>query len=238
VTHAESFPRTSPAEASIADSIMDSSSWRTTTVDTDTVEEVLATTRTVRRRLDLTRPVARELVEESLRLALQAPSGGDRQEWYFLLIDDDEIKRRIAPYYRKAFDAHWITNRPTPPHARILASARFLADHLHEVPVLVLACLRRRLPADPPLAQQSSFFGSIYPAVWSFMLAARSKNLATALTTAHLNYEREIAGLLAIPFDTVTQAALIAVGHPKDTDFRRAPRKPLTDVASWNGWPG
>ncbi|MFH8749455.1 nitroreductase family protein [Streptomyces rimosus] len=201
------------------------------------IDGLLTRTPTVRRRLDLTRPVARPLLAQCLRLALHAPNGGNRQNWWFLVIDDPETKAGIARYYKAASDAYLAATPPAAMSERAVAGVRHLADHLHQVPALVLAGTRGRLPHDAPLARQSSFFGSVYPAVWSFMLAARSRGLGTALTTVHLAHEREVAALVGIPADEMTQVALVAVGHTTgESGFRPTPRQPLDEVVSWNRW--
>ncbi|MFI1161300.1 nitroreductase family protein [Streptomyces sioyaensis] len=201
------------------------------------IDELLTRTPTVRRRLDLSRPVSRPLLAECLRLALHAPNGGNRQNWRFLVIDDPETKAGIARHYKAASEAYLAATPATAMSDKAVAGVRHLADHLHEVPALVLACVRGRLPADAPLARQSSFFGTIYPALWSFMLAARSRGLGTALTTVHLAHEREVAALVGLPADEYTQVALVAVGHVTGgTGFRRTQRRPLDDVMSWNRW--
>ncbi|MDI5961310.1 nitroreductase family protein [Streptantibioticus silvisoli] len=201
------------------------------------IDGLLTRTPTVRRRLDLTRPVPRPLIEECLRLALHAPNGANRQNWRFLVIDDPATKAGIARYYKAASDAYLAAGPPAAMSERAVAGVRYLADHLHEVPALVLAATRGRLPRDAPLAQQSGFFGSVYPALWSFMLAARSRELGAALTTVHLAHEREVAELLGIPADEVTQVALLAVGYTTGgPGFRPTPRQPLDEVVSWNRW--
>lgn len=199
-----------------------------------TLDEALTTTRTVRRRLDFTRPVDRELAQQCLRLAVHAPNGSNRQDWRFLLVDDGHTKEAIARHYRRAFEIYLAGRAPT---GAIADSARHLAEHLHEVPLLVLACMAGRLRDDDPPARRSSFYGSVYPAIWSFMLAARGRGLGTALTTVHLRFEREVAQLLDIPFEHVTQVAMIAVGHTTGSDLGPAARRPLADVVHWNRWP-
>lgn len=210
-------------------------------------EEILTTTRMVRRRLDYGRPVARELVRECLELALHAPNGGNRQDWRFLVIDDPAAKAGIAEHYRRASRAY-LGNTPDDPgdpddpealaKRRNAASARVLADRLHEVPVLVLGCVRGRLPDDAPAARRSSRYGSVYPALWSLLLAARSRGLGGALTTVHLAYEREVAELLGIPYEEVTQVALVALGHLAGPPPAAASRRPLDEVVAWNRWDG
>ncbi|MFD7668739.1 nitroreductase family protein [Streptomyces sp. NPDC059788] len=202
------------------------------------IDELLSRTPTVRRRLDLTRPVSRTLLTQCLQLALHAPNGGNRQSWRFLVIDDPETKKAVAHYYKKASEAYLAATPPSAMSERAVAGVRYLADHLDQVPALVLAGIRGRLSHEATLAQQSSFFGSVYPALWSFMLAARSRGLGAALTTVHLAYEREVAELVGIPSDELTQVALVAVGHTtQGPDFRRTPRQPLDEVVFFNRWP-
>jgi nitroreductase len=212
-----------------------------------TPDELLATTRAVRRRLDLGRPVAREAIEECLRLAQQAPSGGNRQGVTFVVVTDEARRRAIGEIYRRAWDRYVDKGvgdgRPgsgaRPGSAgqrrRIAASARHLADHMGEVPVLVVPCHPGRTEGAPQVVQASAF-GSALPAVWSFMLAARARGLGTAWTTIHLFYEREVAGLLGIPYDEVAQVALVPVAHVVGERFRPAPREPLERVVRWDGW--
>ncbi|WP_377851538.1 nitroreductase family protein [Allokutzneria oryzae] len=199
-------------------------------------DEVATTTRSVRRRLDLTRPVARGLVEECLRLALHAPNGANRQDWRFLVIDSPELKAGIAEHYRAAFAAYRTTLSDEVARSGMTASAQYLADRLQDVPVLVLGCMHGRLTGSEPAAKRSSFYGSAYPALWSFMLAARSRDLGTTLTTVHLAREREVAELLGIPFDEVTQVAMIPLAHMANDGFHAGPRRPLGEVMSWNTW--
>jgi nitroreductase len=210
-------------------------------------DEVVTTTRAVRRRLDLTRPVEPALLEECLELALQAPSGGNDQGWHFVVVTDAECRAGVAEIFRRA--AIDYSQRPKPPRPagktftdeekaarkRVMASAAYLFEHLHEVPALVVPCVEGRFD-DAPLVDQATAFGSILPAVWSFMLAARSRGLGTSWTTAHLVHEAEVASLLGIPYDEVTQVALVPVAHTVGDDFRTAPRKPLASAVHWDGW--
>lgn len=213
----------------------------------DDVDELLTTTRAVRRRLDLTRPVEPGLLRECLALALQAPSGSNDQEWHFVVVTDDATRAALADVYRRAAVAYNARTRGTKPRRRtlddgeratrrrVLASAGYLFEHVHEVPAFVVPCVDGRFDGAP-LADQATAFGSILPAVWSFMLAARSRGLGTSWTTAHLELEAEAATVLGIPFDEVTQVALIPVGHTLGDDFRPAPRRPLDDVVHWDRW--
>ena len=210
-------------------------------------DELLATTRSVRRRLDLARPVERELIEECLRLAQQAPSGGNRQWASFVVVTDPERRRALGELYRRGWERYLQEGilggppaRPDDPGkrrqaARIGRSASYLAKHLGEVPVHVVPCHRGRTEDRPQVVQASSF-GSVLPAVWSFMLAARARGLGTAWTTIHLFHEREAAEVLGIPYDEVSQVALIPLAHVTGTGFKPGPREPLDSFARWESW--
>jgi len=209
-----------------------------------TSDELLSTTRAVRRRLDLSRPVERDLIEECLALALQAPSGGNRQQWSFVVVTDAARRVALGDLYRRGFDRYRTdgvgpSRSARPPasaaQGRIVRSARYLADHMHEVPVLLVPCVRPRT-GGRPVIEQASAFGSILPAVWSFMLAARARGLGTAWTTVHLFHEREAAEILGIPFDEVMQVALVPVAHTIGTDFRPGPRRSVDEVVRWETW--
>jgi nitroreductase len=201
------------------------------------IDYVLSTTRTVRRRLDFAGDVDRSLVAECLQLALQAPSGANRQDWRFIAVDDAATKGRIGQIYRDCFvDRYGSADVPSEAGQRlpdnVADSARYLADNLHRVPVLVVPY---RLAAAPETrSPQASFWASILPAAWSFMLAARSRGLATAYTARGLDKEQELAEVLGVDYPAATQAGVIAVARPDRSDFRRARRQPLSEVLSWN----
>ncbi len=210
-----------------------------------TVDHLLTTTRSVRRRLDLTRPVERPVLEECLQLALQAPSGSNRQGWHFMIITDPEKRALIATYYRQAFKQYLGANQPAelePLRAndsagkttRVLKSASYLSRHLHEVPVHIIPCIEGRVETAGLMAQ-ASLYGSILPATWSLLLALRSRGLGSVWTTLHLAHEQAIGEALGIP-PTITQAALIPVAYFTGDDFKPAQRKPLDDVAHWDTW--
>lgn len=206
------------------------------TVDFDlqSTDHLLSTTRAVRKRLDLSRPVERHVVTECLQLATQAPSGGNSQPWRWLVVDDPDVKLGLAELYRKAY-APYIEVQRGHATAAVLESSDFLAQHLHEVPVLVIPCLLARLDERPAPADTAGFYGSILPAVWSFQLALRSRGLGSTFTTLHLWEEAAAAELLGIP-DTVTQVALLPVAYTVGTGFKPAARRAVADVTYWNAW--
>jgi nitroreductase len=213
-------------------------------MDLEAVDHVLTTTRSVRRRLDLTRPVERALLERCIEIALQAPTGSNHQGWHFVVVTDGATRARIAELYRRGFDDLARMYDQGPPYPaddlrtrqfpRVLASARHLNEHLHEVPVLVVPCIEGRFETAG-VAVQASLYGSILPAVWSFMLALRARGVGAAWTTDHLFYEAEAARILGIP-DTVTQVALLAVAYFTGADFKPAKRLPGGDRTHWDAW--
>jgi nitroreductase len=207
-------------------------------------DELLTTTRSVRRRLDLTRPVERATIEECLALAQQAPTGGNAQTWAFVVVTDPETRRALADVYRRGWE-RYLTWRgsamPSPEdderralRRRIGRSAAYLAEHLHEVPVHVVPCIRR-YAEDTPFTRATAY-GSILPAAWSFMLAARTRGLGCTLTTIHLIHEEEAAEVLGVPHGEVAQVALIPVAHTRGAGFRPAPREPLGEMIHWERW--
>jgi nitroreductase len=204
-------------------------------------DRLLTTTRAVRKRLDLGRPVERGLVLDCLRIATQAPSGGNSQPWRWLVVDDPELRAGLAELYRRGYGPYIELQKAAIAAAGgddnnpILRSSDHLAEHLHEVPIHVIPCLLTRLPERPAPVDMAGFYGSILPAVWSFMVALRSRGLGTAYTTLHLHHEREAAELLGIP-DTVTQVALLPVAYVTGGDFKPAERKPVEAVTYWNRW--
>jgi nitroreductase len=208
------------------------------------LDQALTTTRTVRKRLDLSRPVERSIVEECLSLALQAPNGSNRQLWRWILVDDPGVRAKVADIYRAGLDGYAasgvsadkpvVADRSSPEVIRMSASVMHLRAHLEQVPVLVLPLLAGRVD-DASVFYQASMWGSVIPAVWSFMLALRSRGMGSAWTTIHLHQEAEMAELLGIP-PAYTQVGLFPVAYTIGTDFGPAGRRPLREVASWNGF--
>jgi nitroreductase len=208
-----------------------------------TPDELLTTTRSVRKRLDLERPVDREVIEECLEIALQAPTGSNMQHWHWVVVTDADTKAALADLYRKSFVPYaaspgrqYEAGDPRAEHRdAVRASATYLSDHFHEVPAMVIPCAEGRIDGADSFIQ-ASWWGSLLPAVWSFMLALRSRGLGSSWTTLHLPSEREAAELLGIPYDRVTQAGLFPVAYTKGTDFKPASRLPLADVVHWERW--
>lgn len=210
-------------------------------------DELLCTTRAVRKRLDFDRPVEMDVIRECLEIALQAPSGSNAQGWQFVLVTDRDKIGVIAGYYRQAFAAYEAgPYQPTQQHrddpdmadtqARVLTSAKYLADNLARIPAMLIPCLQGR-PDTPglDLGTMAGMFGSIIPATWSFMLAARERGLGTCWTTLHLEHERAVSDLLGIPPDHA-QVALIPIAYSQGTEFKAARRKPLDTVLHQDGW--
>lgn len=221
-------------------------------MDLATVDKLLTTTRSVRKRLDLTRPVPDTVIAECIEIALQAPSGSNRQGWHFVVVTDADKRAQIAQYYATSYRNYrrrsarsFATMSDDDPRreraGKVADSATYLADHMHEVPVLILPCIEGRtdrLTEDgqvPGMGAQAGLYGSILPAAWSLMLALRARGLGAAWTTLHLAYADEVAALLGLP-DTVTQAALLPVAYYTGDDFRPAVRVPGREITYWNNW--
>lgn len=211
-----------------------------------TVDQVLRTTRTVRKRLDFSRPVPSELVEDCLRVAQQAPIGSNFLHPHFMIVTDPAKRAALGPLYKRSWDGYLpmpfsVSNVPVadPIHAaqqpRVLASATYLAEHIAEAPVLVIPCISPR-PDNQPTWIAACIWGSVLPAAWSFMLAARARGLATAWTQIHPMFEEEAAAILGIPYSDVVQAALIPVAYPRGTEFKAVYREPLANYLHYNTW--
>ena len=204
-----------------------------------TVDQVLTTTRAVRKRLDLSRPVEREGIEECIALAQQAPTGGNEEVKHFVVVTDPDQRLALAEVYRRGYQ---LTFADTPDvHVRygdrMGGSVAYLYDHLHAVPVLLVPC---REISDPRATlspfRWSNLFADAHTATWSFMLAARERGLGTCMTTVHLLYEEEAAAVLGIDYEHVAQTALIPVAYTLGTDFRPVARKPVGEILHWDHW--
>jgi nitroreductase len=192
-------------------------------------DQVLTSTRAVRKRLDLDRPVDRSVIEECLTIAQQAPSASNRQHWHFLVVTEPAKKAALAAVY-----ARGRATMMADVEARTAAPDEF-SPRLAQAPVLVIPCIEGQRDAQP-YASQAALWGTIAPAAWSFMLAARARGLGTVWTTIHLYHEREAAEILGIPYDEVMQAALTPVAYTRGTEFKPAKREPLERMVHWEGW--
>lgn len=207
-------------------------------------DEVLTTTRAVRKRLDFDRPVERDVVMECLDIALQAPTGSNRQGWQWVFVTDEAKKLALRDIYLERFQPY--RERPRPEYAEgdvrgerdsaVVDSANHLAENFHRAPVLLIPCLEGK-PADGGAAS-AGYWGSLLPAVWSFMLALRERGLGSAWTTIHLHAggDELAAELLGIPHDRYTQAGLFPIAYTQGTDFKLAKRLPAEELAHWDQW--
>jgi nitroreductase len=214
-----------------------------TPFDLDQADKLLTTTRAVRKRLDLTRPVPHEVVLDCIRVATQAPTGGNVQRGRWIIVDDQELKDQIAVYYRRAYEPYIESQRASVQQVGrtdkstmgILSSSDYLAEHLQEVPLFVIPCILDRVPANAKQGLMAGFYGSILPAVWSFQLALRARGLGSVWTTLHLEFEDEVGDLLGIP-RTVSQVALMPVAYTIGDEFKPGTRRPAEEITYRNGW--
>jgi nitroreductase len=209
-------------------------------------DELLTTTRSVRKRLDFEREVPVEVVRECIELAVQAPTGSNRQGWHWVVVTDAAKRAAIGDLYRQGFELYRDSGMATagmpemePSRARtqerVVNSAQYLADHMGEAPVLVIPCLEGRVDNLPSFAS-ASLWGSLFPAAWSFMLAARERGLGTCWTTLHLMHEQAVADIVGIPFGEVSQGLLTPVAYTVGTSFKAAPRADLDLVLHVDSW--
>jgi len=235
---------------------------RPTPAERDVVDWLLTTTRANRKTLDLTRPVEPEIIEECLNLALQAPVAHNEQRWHWFVVTDETKRKAIADVYVRAWEAATKSDRrkvrkfasADQRADRTQDSAHWLGEHLHEVPVFVIPCQVGPRPDsdlvvggwqhtmriggmpdvdDTPLL--AAWWGSIFPAVWSFQLALRSRGLGSVVTVMHLSDEQAVADILGLPAN-VAQVGLLPVAYLTKTDFKPAKRAPLDTRMSWNSW--
>lgn len=210
-----------------------------------TVEKLLTTTRSVRKRLDLTRDVPLDVVKRCLETAIQAPTGSNSQTWKFVLIKDAEKRAKIAELYSRSFQLYAKESAASAPKLessdprsermmRVVNSAVYLSQNFAKVPLFILTCLEGRVEKESVLSQ-ASFYGSILPATWSLMLALRAEGLGSAWTTLHLRYEEEAAEILGIPM-SYTQACLLPVAYFTGTDFLPAKRVPVEQLTYLDTW--
>ena len=211
--------------------------------DLASVDYVLNTTRSVRKRLDLERPLAPAVLEECLQIALQAPTGGNVQGWRFVVVADAIKRQRIGELYAQSFAIYRAEREPGMQRLkgaygeqtrRVVDSAQYLADIMGQVPLMVIPCIYGRVETASQM-DQAGLYGSILPAAWSLMLALRARGIGSSWTTLHLRYADEIAALLGIP-EGVTQAALLPIAYFTGDTFQPAKRLPLEKVMFWDEW--
>lgn len=214
-------------------------------MDMSTVEQLLTTTRSVRKRLDLDREVPLAEVKRCLELAVQAPSGSNTQKWRFMLVSDPEKREELAALYARSFELYAKESAAAAPKleaddprakrmSKVVSSAVYLAQNLAKVPLFIITCLEGRVEKESAMAQ-ASFYGSILPATWSLMLALRAHGLGSAWTTLHLRYEKEAAAILDIP-DTYTQCCLLPVAYFTGESFKPAARVPVEELTFLDDW--
>ncbi|MEY2431390.1 MAG: hypothetical protein QOC92_1115 [Acidimicrobiaceae bacterium] len=209
-------------------------------------DELLTTTRAVRKRLDFDRPVPLELVRECIDVATQAPSGSNQQGWHWMVVTDATKRKALGEMYGRAFALY----KSMPFYAgaivtgdaerdatqqRVASSAEYLAERMGDAPVLLVPCIEGRVDNQPSF-MTASFWGSLHPAAWSFCLAARGRGLGTSWTSLHLMFEEEAAGVLGIPFAEVSQGGLFPVAYTKGTDFKPGPRQDLDAIIHVDTW--
>ena len=213
------------------------------------VDEVLATTRAVRKRLDFDKPVEPEVIKECLEAALQSPTGSNSQSWQWLVVTDSDQRAALAKLYQQGWELYTqmegnvqtaykgVDEDRISQQSRVLDSATYLAQNFEKVPVMMIPILPGRFEGLPSMAS-AAMLGSILPGAWSFMLAARERGLGTAWTTIHLMFEEQAAEVLGIDYQSYTQCALITCGYSKGTNFKPAKRPPLETVLHWDRWEG
>ncbi len=216
-----------------------------------TNDELLSTTRAVRKRMDFDRPVEKEVLMECMELALQAPSGSNAQGWHFLFVTDQAKREALGEIYGTLFKTVYAASDMSAANVhgddpdmaatqeRVMSSAQYLAENMAKAPVFMIPCVAGRVDGvtgEMANIAQASTFGSIIPAAWSFMLAARARGLGTCWTTIHLMQEKVCAEILGIPYDEITQVALVPIAYTKGTNFKAAPRKPMDDIVHFDSW--
>lgn len=211
-------------------------------------DQLLSTTRAVRKRLDFSRPVDDQIVRECVEIAMQSPSGSNNMTMQFVVVRDEAKRKAIGDVYRQCYDIYRSLDgvyigsidkggeKENEQQKRSAASADFLADHMGDAPVLVIACNKGARVEGAPAMMTASMMGNVLPAMWSFMLAARARGLGTAWTTIHLMMEQQVADILGIPFDTVQQACLSPLAYTVGTDFSPATRPPADSIIHWDAW--
>ena len=211
-------------------------------------DQLLSTTRAVRKRLDFSRPVSDQLVRECVELAMQSPSGSNNMTMQFVVVRDEAKRKAIGEIYRQCYSIYQSMDGvyirtidkgevdANQQQQRSADSADYLGDHMGDAPVLVIGCTQGARADGMPGMMVSSIMGNVLPAMWSFMLAARARGLGTAWTTVHLMMEQQMADVLGIPFETVQQVCLTPLAFTQGTDFKPAKRPPADSIIHWDAW--
>lgn len=211
-------------------------------------DQLLSTTRAVRKRLDFSRPVDDQVIRECVEVAMQSPSGSNNMTMQFVIVRDPTKRAAIGDIYRQCYEIYRSLDgvyigsidkggdAENQQQQRSAASADYLAEHMGDAPVLVLACNKGSRVEGAPAMMTASMMGNVLPAMWSFMLAARARGLGTAWTTVHLMMEQQVADVLGIPFESVQQACLSPLAYTVGTDFSPAKRPPADSIIHWDGW--
>jgi nitroreductase len=206
----------------------------TTPFDVAEADRLLTTTRSVRKRLDLDRPVDLQAILDCLEVAVHAPSAANTQLWRWLVVTSPDLKAKLAELFRSGGQDYLRSQLETPGDdaaRRVYQSAAHLVDVLERVPVLVVPCVA----AEVDLENAPALYGSVFPALWNFMLALRARGLGSTYTTFHLAHADEAARLLGIPAG-ITQVGLVPVAYTVGTDFRPAARRPAVELTYVDRW--
>lgn len=210
-------------------------------------DQLLTTTRAVRKRLDFDRDVPDDLIRECVATALQAPSGSNKITMRFVVVKDPDKRAAIGAIYEQCWDVYsqmdgvYVgsiqkdTDAEQAQQARVESSAEYLGRNMAKAPALVIACTEGRADGQPGMVA-ASLMGNVLPATWNFMLAARARGLGTAWTTIHLMMEQQVAEVVGIPFDEVQQAVLTPLAFTRGTDFKPAMRPDPDTVIRWDTW--
>jgi nitroreductase len=211
-------------------------------------DQLLSTTRAVRKRLDFDRPVSDDVVRECVAAAQQSPAGSNNPNFAFVVVRDEAKRKAVGEVYRQCYGAYksmdgvYIrtidkgSEEANAQQQRSADSADFLGEHMGDAPVLVIACSVGARTDGRPGVATAAMMGNVLPAMWSFMLAARGRGLGTCWTTVHLFQEKAVADILGIPYDTVQQVCLTPLAYTKGTDFKPAARPHPDTVIRWDTW--
>ena len=211
-------------------------------------DELLTTTRAVRKRLDFDKPVSDDVIRECVAAAMQSPSGSNMMTMSFVIVKDAAKRKAIGDVYKACYDMYKSMDgvyigsidkgdaSANAQQKRSASSADFLGEHMGDAPALVIACTEGARLDGAPAMMSASMLGNILPGMWSFMLAARARGMGTAWTTVHLMMEQQVADILGIPFETVQQVCLSPLAYTKGTDFKPAERPAADSIIHWNGW--